>query len=85
MKRFQVALNVQSAVNPTGVAHAFLNACSAFRDTPECTGTESIKNDPALRLIVYQLAYLMGASDMPLIEYQKLVHHCEDIQVQPVE
>lgn len=85
MRRYQTALNVQYACNPSGVAHAFINACSEFRDTTEFTGTDSIKIDPALRLIAYQLAYLMGASDMSLTEYQKLLHHCEDMQPQPTE
>jgi len=61
--RFQDALDIQSACNPSGVAYALVRHMEAFIRSPEYKGTASICQDPALRLMVYQLSYLMGMNE----------------------
>lgn len=69
--RFQDALLMQAACNPSGVAHALAAHIAAFMKTPAYNGTASVCSDPALRLMAHQLAYLFGVipstPDYPLI------------------
>lgn len=61
MRRYQDALAiVQGACNPSGIAHALVNACQ------ECIEDGHIEQaeDPAIRLIVYQLAWLCRTSNI---------------------
>lgn len=74
-KRNKTAIQIQNACNPSGIAHAFIEACKEFRDSPADKGTDSLRADPALRLIAYQLSWLMGA-DMTLTEYARLTDLC---------
>ena len=60
--RFQDALLIQSACNPAGVAHALARHIAEFMKTPAYGGTASICEDPALRLMAYQLAHLFGVA-----------------------
>lgn len=59
--RFQNALDIQTACNPSGIAHSLIAACAEVRE--EGGGTDAIKSDPAVRLMVYQLAYLCNAGE----------------------
>lgn len=73
--RFQDALLIQQgACNPSGVTHALLNACK------ECIeeGT-SQRTDPAVRLIVHQLAHLCNIDQIndSLLEYAYLTDYCK--------
>ena len=54
--RFRDALHIsEGACNPCGIAHSLVNACQ------ECIGEgRDQKSDPAVQLIVSQLAYLCG-------------------------
>jgi hypothetical protein len=55
-KRHRDALAIwQGACNPTAVANSIVGACQEIRE-----GTDARCNDPAVRLMVYQLAYLCG-------------------------
>jgi len=55
-KRHKDALAIQEgACNPSGIAHAIVNAC---RETREQNGSPS--SDPAVRLMVHQLAFICG-------------------------
>lgn len=69
--RFQDALFIQGACNPAGVASALARAIEQFMKTPAYGGTASICQDPALRLMAHQLAYLFhlipSTPDYPLI------------------
>jgi hypothetical protein len=47
------------ACNPSGIAHSILDACREIRGEPG-TGTADITGDPAVRLMVYQLAFICG-------------------------
>ena len=61
------------ACNPTGVAHSFIRHAKDMMDNG--ADTNAIRQDPALRLIVHQLAFLMNtpAIDNDISEYSKLV------------
>jgi hypothetical protein len=63
MTRQETAWMIQDACNPMGVANELLHQMKAFCDTPEYTGTDSIRNDPALRAIAYKLADLFRVSN----------------------
>ena len=47
------------ASNPSGVALAIADACREMREH-QSLDTKSICRDPAIRLMVYQLAHLVG-------------------------
>jgi len=71
-KRHNEALEVQDACNPGGVAALLTREMSAFLRSPEYTGTTSLRNDPALRLIAYKLASLFDVSNMTSNEENSL-------------
>jgi hypothetical protein len=59
--RFANALAIQlGACNPSGIAHSILDACKECRE--EGFGTSEICMDPAVRLMVHQLAFLCGVT-----------------------
>ena len=75
-KRFQMALDIQygGASNPSGIARTLREACK------EClTEGVSQRTDPAVRLIVHQLAHLCSVSelDSDFSEYSRLLAECE--------
>lgn len=77
MSRFDDALVIQSgASNPAGVARALVKAIDECH--AENMDTASVRNDPAVRLITHQLAYLMGISqlDSELLAYGKAMESC---------
>jgi hypothetical protein len=55
-----------SACNPSGVAHSIVEACREIRQH-EPKG--STADDPAIRLMVYQLASVCGVADYALERY----------------
>lgn len=58
-RRFSDALGIQEgACNPSGMAHSLVNACR------ECIA-EGVtqRDDPAVRLIVHQIAYIVGVTN----------------------
>ena len=62
-KRHDDALAIQKgACNPSGIAHSIINACWEIRAEPNHTGTDQIKNDPAVKLMVHQLAFICGVT-----------------------
>lgn len=66
--RFDNALfiNLGGACNPSGIAHAIVDACREVRAEPTFTGTDELRKDPAIRLMLHHLCYLYG---MELAEY----------------
>ena len=72
--RYREALHIvdPGACNPSGVAFAIHNACrQAIAE-----GADQ-RTDPAIRLMVTQLAFLTDAnSDLDLAEYQRLMEAC---------
>lgn len=60
-KRHTDALAIQEgACNPSGIAHSIVEACQEIRAEPSYDGTNFITHDPAIRLMVHQLAYICG-------------------------
>lgn len=60
-KRHKDALGIQmGACNPSGIAHSLVAACSEIRAEPDHRGTDQITSDPAVRLMVHQLAFICG-------------------------
>lgn len=70
--RFENALRIidPGACNPSGIAFAIAEACREARDEGLST-----KDDPAVRLMVTQLAWVCRA-DSDTDEYAKLVAEC---------
>lgn len=52
------------ASNPSGIAHSIVEACAEAMEEPGHTGTAALCTDPAIRVMVYQLAALMGMEPM---------------------
>jgi len=68
----------QGACNPSGIAIAIVEACKEIRETPGHTGTKQITSDPAIRLMVHQLAYICGLDTrLECQDYTTLVDACE--------
>jgi hypothetical protein len=66
--RFRDALAIVNpgACNPSGIANAIVEACREIRDHEP---TASTAHDPAIRLMVYQLASVCGVADYALERY----------------
>lgn len=78
-KRHRDALTIQGgACNPSGIALSIVDACREIRRDPG-TGTAQITGDPAVRLMVHQLAFICRADDARLgPEYDALTRACEE-------
>jgi hypothetical protein len=81
-KRHADALAISAgACNPSGIASSVVDACQEIRGEPDykSRGTIAITSDPAVRLMVYQLAFLCGAdSRMDVVGvYDTLVKACQ--------
>jgi len=65
------------ACNPVALANCFLNHAKPILHE---TGTDAVCNDPALRLIVHQLAFLMhlGEFDLDLSKYGEAMDYCRN-------
>lgn len=65
-KRHADAIAIQGACNPSGVAISLVEAIREVhaedRASPTPRGTIAVQEDHAVRLIVYQLAYLTGVT-----------------------
>jgi hypothetical protein len=70
--RFRDALVIvdPGASNPSGIAHAIVAACAEVRDEGGATAT-----DPAVRLMVTQLAWVCRAN-CSIDEYSQLLAEC---------
>jgi hypothetical protein len=73
--RFRDALVIinPGACNPSGVALSIADACREMREH-ENVDTKRICQDPAIRLMVYQLAHLFGVAGA---QYD-IVHYIND-------
>jgi len=79
MNRFDNALAIQGgACNPSAIALSIVDACREFRGNPENAG--EITHDPAIRLMVHQLAYLckIAEIDTSFTLYGKLGDYCRE-------
>jgi hypothetical protein len=77
-KRFRDALAIQEgACNPSGIAHSIAEACREIRETPGFSGTAQITSDPAIRLMIHQLAFICGVHELESLDaYGKAVNAC---------
>jgi hypothetical protein len=78
VKRYRDALAIQEgACNPSGIAHSIIDACREIYDAKG--GTDTIRSDPAVRLMVHQLAFLCGVAEIDdsLMLYGELVKACK--------
>jgi hypothetical protein len=68
--RFRDALAIVNpgACNPSGIANAIVEACREIRDHEP---TASTAHDPAIRLMVYQLASVCGVADYALAVHDR--------------
>src|SRR5215469_2480253 len=75
--RFRDALVIVNpgACNPSGVAHSIIEACREIR---QYEANESTASDPAIRLMVYQLASVCGVADYALERYIADEAACEE-------
>ena len=68
--RFRDALTIvdPGACNPSGIALSIAEACHEIRDH-ETSTTKALCQDPAIRLMVYQLASVCGIAEYALERY----------------
>ena len=73
--RFRDALVIVSpgACNPSGVALSIVDGCREMREHDHAD-TNHVRQDPAIRLMVYQLAHLFGVAG----HQYDLVHYMTD-------
>jgi hypothetical protein len=81
-KRHADALAIAAgACNPSGIASSIIDACQEIRRQPDykSRGTIAITSDPAVRLMVYQLAFVCGADSRmdALGVYDELLKACQ--------
>ena len=77
--RFSDALFIQEgACNPSGITHALLSAIQELH--AENADTPTICNDPAVRLIAHQLAWILRLSefDRDLDAYGRALDTCRE-------
>jgi hypothetical protein len=61
------------ACNPSGIAHSIIEACAEVRS--EGGGTQGSCDDPAVRLMVYQLAWICKVTDA-MSDYNESLNLC---------
>jgi hypothetical protein len=80
-KRYADALMIDNgACNPSGIAHAIIEACNEMRSEEGFAGTDALRHDPAIRLMVNQLSFLMGGKEISPVEHMKYVLLCEKLK-----
>lgn len=83
-RRHEVALLIQNgAVNPQAVARSIVTACEDIRAQPNFSGTNQLTSDPAIRLMVHQLAYICKVYEIEqsLPVYGELLEECKDHKI----
>lgn len=76
-KRHSDALFISDgACNPSGIAHSIMEACREIRGEPGHTGTDQIRNDPAIKLMVHQLAFLCGSQERYDVDWDGWRNEC---------
>jgi hypothetical protein len=79
MKRHRDAIAIQhGACNPSGIALSIVEACREIRAGSGYNGTVDVTSDPAVRLMVHQLAFICRADDAYIADdYSTLIEACE--------
>lgn len=68
------------ACNPSGIAHSIIQACAEMRENPETSDTDMLTSDPAIRLMVHQLAFICKVDEINhgnVMLYPELIVKCE--------
>jgi hypothetical protein len=75
--RFRDALAIVNpgACNPSGIAHSIVDACREIREQEPAASTAQ---DPAVRLMVYQLASVCGVAGYALARYMADEGACKE-------
>jgi hypothetical protein len=75
--RFRDALVIVNpgACNPSGIAHSIVDACREIREHEPAASTAQ---DPAVRLMVYQLASVCSVADYALERYMADEGTCKE-------
>lgn len=80
-KRHRDAVAIQhGACNPSAIARSIVSATDEIRDGKPFTGTDQITSDPAIRLMVHQLAFICGMGDNwpDNLSYVDMIKLCEE-------
>jgi hypothetical protein len=64
------------ACNPSGIAHAIIRACQDMREN-ENAGTAQLCSDPAIQLMVHQLAFLVGVGEFGNFDWDAARKACK--------
>lgn len=75
MNRFAQADATQGAGNPVALVNTLKTWVQQVQD--EGGDFSAIRNDPACRLLVYQLAFLFGVDALTQDEYETLLAECQ--------
>lgn len=80
--RFRDALAIvdPGACNLSGIAHSIIDACREIREhEPDTASTAHVRQNPAVRLMVYQLAHLINglSVDLSMDLYEADTAHCK--------
>lgn len=59
-KDYRDAIEVQGAVNLSGIAHSLSRVVTRIWEEPDCAGTDWVNTHPIVVLYVEQLVYLSG-------------------------
>jgi hypothetical protein len=81
-KRYSDALEiVEGASDPSAIALAIADACHEARHEPNYTGNDQVTADPAIRLMVHQLAYLCRLQEIEdnVPVYSGLIDACKAV------
>jgi len=74
-KRHRDALAIQrGACNPNGIVNSL--ALKKISAEPNFRGTRDLTGDPAVRLMVHQLAYITGIGDLTHTEHYTDIREC---------
>ena len=85
-RRHKDALAIQlGACNPSGIAQSIMDACTEIRNEPHHAGTAHITSDPAVRLMVHQLAFICGVPTAEaMAEYSAWTKACEEATLERI-
>jgi hypothetical protein len=78
-KRHRDAIAIANgACNPSGIALAIVDACREMRANPSIASTDQLCSDPAIRLMVHQLAFIcdINVFDRDISAYGKALDEC---------
>lgn len=75
-RRYADALMIDNgACNPSGIVHTILTAINELMSEPGYRGTLHMRSDPAIRLMVNQLSFLMGNGEVDADVHRQLREH----------